>query len=42
MRFRLADYLKRTVAEIGDMDWEEFQDWFAFLAIKREEQDRQR
>lgn len=36
-RFRLADYLKKTVAEIEAMDWDEFEDWFAFLAIKNKE-----
>lgn len=37
--FRLADYLKITVAEIEAMDWQEYQDWFAYLKIKQQEQE---
>ena len=35
-RFRLADYLKKSLSEIEQMPWDEYMDWFAFLKIKNE------
>jgi hypothetical protein len=40
--FRLADYLKLSLADIKAMDWQDYQDWFAYLKIKQQEQDTHR